>query len=193
MKLLLVKFIRIWTLNSQTLLFRNLLELRVDELHETKLVSNFVYIALNFKKQLAYRNCIKIAGIMRDTAKTRLHTCPQKRPTASFTVMRSTCKQFVLAGDTSCKHGGLYEWGKISFEMYYNWYISIIFKKISPFIHTIRMTCGPPNKPLEHTAHDYETGLFEGIECTTCCLTLLPVEIRTFLFNPFSLLSYVHK
>ena len=105
----------------------SLLELRVNELHETKLVSNFVYIALNFKKQLAYRDCIKNAGIMRDTAKTHVHTCPQKRPTSQFHSHAQYVQAVCMAGDTSCKHGGLNEWGKISFEMYYNWYISIIF------------------------------------------------------------------
>ena len=38
-----------------------------------------------------------------------------------------------LAGHTSCKHGGLYEWVDILFKMYYNWYISIIVKKYLHF------------------------------------------------------------
>ena len=79
--------------------------------------------------------------------------------------MRRTYKPLtgvILAGHTSCKLDGLFDWGEILLKTYSNWYIYIIFYKIFPLIYTIRRvygTCGPSKQRLVRSAHDCETGL----------------------------------
>ena len=86
----------------------------------------------------------------------------RKRSISQFHNHAQNVQAAVLAGHTSCKLDGLYDWGEILLKTYYNWHIYIILQKIFPLIHTMRRvygTCGPPKQRLVRSAHDCETGL----------------------------------